>query len=362
MSRNSEDDRSRRSGQQRASTQLADREATLVSDLTRKRKHASASGTRPSLCFSIIGIAFNAVHGSKPSSSPPALMVTVRRLTPQSPPAAIESAAELLVSAFKDDQLTRIVSGSVPGLHEARMRSTLVTGVLDLVVFAAYDKAETPTVTPDTPGAAEQREQRERGKDQEAQEERVEGEQDEQPEQPGQQPLGVLILKPPGIVDRHRSVTSALRPASAVVDQSSVNSDGPHDVPVQQLLARPESASIRANYTTLRAHVHSLEERAFDGVTDLWFVSFVGVAPSAQGRGVGRTLCDAATDLIRDRAHDSGTATLALVAISEEAVSTQPNSPTITSPTLCPLREICKEPGEWASEDRHHRSTDHGCH
>lgn len=87
-------------------------------------------------------------------------MVTIRRLTASSAQADIDAAAQLLTTTFEDDQLTRVVSGPIPGLHEARMRSTLVTGVLDLAVFAAYDD--------------------------------------------GGEILGVLILKPPGIVDRHR--------------------------------------------------------------------------------------------------------------------------------------------------------------
>lgn len=93
-------------------------------------------------------------------------MVAIRRLTPSSAPEDVDAAAQLLTTAFADDQLTRIVSGPVPGLHAARMRSTLVTGALDLVVFAAYDSDDE-----------------------------------------GGQMLGVLILKPPGVVDRHRCVS-----------------------------------------------------------------------------------------------------------------------------------------------------------
>lgn len=76
-----------------------------------------------------------------------------------------------------------------------------------------------------------------------------------------------------------------------------------------------------ANYTRLRSHVHKLEDDAFGGVTGLWFVSFVGVSPQAQGKGVGRLLCDAAAQLVQDSADQLGTSTLALVAISEDAVS-----------------------------------------
>lgn len=86
-------------------------------------------------------------------------MLTICRLDPSSANEEVDAAVDLLTSVFADDQLTRIVSSPVPGLHEARTRSTLITGVLDLVVLAAYDDSDL---------------------------------------------LGVLILKPPGIVDRHR--------------------------------------------------------------------------------------------------------------------------------------------------------------
>ncbi|EJT51901.1 hypothetical protein A1Q2_03092 [Trichosporon asahii var. asahii CBS 8904] len=167
-------------------------------------------------------------------------MLSIRRLEPSSPPSEIDAASELLTSVFADDQLTRIVSSPVPGLHAARTRSTLVTGVLDLAVFTAHESE-------------------------------------------CEKLLGVLILKPPGIVDRHSDV-------------------------------------VLANYARLRSHVHKLEEDAFGGVTNLWFVSFVGVSPEAQGKGVGRVLCDAAARLVRDKADETGVRTLALVAISEDAM------------------------------------------
>lgn len=87
-------------------------------------------------------------------------MLSIRQLHASSSPSEIDAAADLLTSVFADDQLTRIVSSPVSGLHAARTRSTLVTGVLDLAVFGAYGDNE--------------------------------------------KLLGVLILKPPGIVDRHR--------------------------------------------------------------------------------------------------------------------------------------------------------------
>lgn len=101
----------------------------------------------------------------------------------------------------------------------------------------------------------------------------------------------------------------------------SVNSEGPHDEPAQRLLKGPGSDVVLANYARLRSHVHKLEEDAFGGVTNLWFVSFVGVSPEAQGKGVGRALCGAAARLVRDKADETGVRTLALVAISEDAVS-----------------------------------------
>lgn len=88
-------------------------------------------------------------------------MLSIRRLEPSSPPSEIDAASDLLTAVFADDQLTRIVSSSVPGLHAARTRSTLITGVLDLAVFTAHESE-------------------------------------------CEKLFGVLILKPPGIVDRHR--------------------------------------------------------------------------------------------------------------------------------------------------------------
>ncbi|EKD02662.1 clathrin heavy chain 1 [Trichosporon asahii var. asahii CBS 8904] len=89
---------------------------------------------------------------------------------------------------------------------------------------------------------------------------------------------------------------------------------------LQRLLKGPGSDVVLANYARLRSHVHKLEEDAFGGVTNLWFVSFVGVSPEAQGKGVGRVLCDAAARLVRDKADETGVRTLALVAISEDAM------------------------------------------
>lgn len=128
------------------------------------------TSTPPLLNTCTVGVgARGAPHRASESSSKPQPndMVAIRRLTPSSAPADVDAAAQLLTTVFADDQLTRIVSGPVPGLHAARMRSTLVTGVLDLDVFAAYE-----------------------GDDGEG------------------QMLGVLILKPPGVVDRHRCVSA----------------------------------------------------------------------------------------------------------------------------------------------------------
>lgn len=103
----------------------------------------------------------SSLSSTQTSSTIITVMLSIRRLEPSSPPSEIDAASELLTSVFADDQLTRIVSSPVPSLHAARTRSTLVTGVLDLAVFTAHESE-------------------------------------------CEKLLGVLILKPPGIVDRHR--------------------------------------------------------------------------------------------------------------------------------------------------------------
>lgn len=94
---------------------------------------------------------------------------------------------------------------------------------------------------------------------------------------------------------------------------SSANADGPHADEVASLLE--QDPSLVPAYTYLRSHVHTLEESVWGptGVTDIWFISFIGVLESARGRGVGRLLCD----LARDDAHGK----VGLVAITAEGVS-----------------------------------------
>jgi hypothetical protein len=146
------------------------------------------------------------------------------------------------------------------------MRSIVITGVLDLVVLAAEDE--------DT-----------------------------------KEMLGVVVVKPPGIVDRARWASRELLHEQELIP--SANANGPHADVVETLLE--QTPSIVADSKVLRSHVRAVEREAWgpNDVTDIWFISFIGVLDSA--RGPRRTLCEAAAD--------AAGGNLGLVAIGVEGVS-----------------------------------------
>lgn len=67
---------------------------------------------------------------------PPAPLRLLPRDTPESEIRAVSAA---LADAFVGDQIAELISGGVPGLNEARMYRTVVTGVLDLEVYTISD-------------------------------------------------------------------------------------------------------------------------------------------------------------------------------------------------------------------------------
>ncbi|CAK9782644.1 unnamed protein product [Cutaneotrichosporon oleaginosum] len=156
---------------------------------------------------------------------PPAPLHLVPRDAPED---EIRAAATALAAAFEGDQIADIISGGVPGLHEARMYRTVATGVLDLEVYTVTDK----------------------------------------------EVLGVMVVKPPGFAHRW-----------------SPNSEGPHGRLADELAKQKPEAD--EHYAVLKKTLSALEVEAFgeNEVTDLFYISHIGVTPAAQGRGVGAGFC-----------------------------------------------------------------------
>ncbi|KLT43947.1 hypothetical protein CC85DRAFT_283990 [Cutaneotrichosporon oleaginosum] len=172
---------------------------------------------------------------------PPAPLHLVPRDAPED---EIRAAATALAAAFEGDQIADIISGGVPGLHEARMYRTVATGVLDLEVYTVTDK----------------------------------------------EVLGVMVVKPPGFAHRWRWVKLTVDTLPATPDPSP-NSEGPHGRLADELAKQKPEAD--EHYAVLKKTLSALEVEAFgeNEVTDLFYISHIGVTPAAQGRGVGAGFC-----------------------------------------------------------------------
>ncbi|BEI86467.1 hypothetical protein CcaverHIS002_0607540 [Cutaneotrichosporon cavernicola] len=140
----------------------------------------------------------------------------------------ILAASATLSESFKMDQIAQLISSGVPGLHEARIYRTIKTGVLDGEVYTISNDGDV---------------------------------------------LGVMVVKPPGF--EHRS---------------SPNSDGPQGHEAERLAKLKQDAD--EHYALLKKVLSALEIEAFgpNEVTDIFYISHIGVSPSAQGRGVGTAL------------------------------------------------------------------------
>lgn len=213
--------------------------------------------------------------------TPPAPLRLLERDTPS---AYLADAGRVLADAFKTDQISRLISGSVPGLDVARMTRTVVTGTLDLEAYVVEDETGAGKI------------------------------------------LGVMVVKPPGFEHRSRCVSfigSRLgekgdeQPLDSVLGQSaalsrarercplpwlyasyactqaypSPNSEGPHAAAAEALAA--QAPNLEGSYSKLKKAIHDLETEAFGPrqVSDIYYISHIGVAPGAQGHGIGKAFC-----------------------------------------------------------------------
>lgn len=69
----------------------------------------------------------------------------------------------------------------------------------------------------------------------------------------------------------------------------SPNSAGPHTAAADALFA--QAPQLKDAYDKLGAVTDEFEAEAFAGA-DMFYISHLGVAPAAQGRGVGSALCE----------------------------------------------------------------------
>jgi urease gamma subunit len=76
-----------------------------------------------------------------PQNAPPP-PAPLRLLPRDAPEAEVRAASAVLADAFNGEQIAELISGGVPGLHEARMYKTVATGVLDLEVYTVTDNGE----------------------------------------------------------------------------------------------------------------------------------------------------------------------------------------------------------------------------
>ncbi|GMK55474.1 hypothetical protein CspeluHIS016_0205300 [Cutaneotrichosporon spelunceum] len=162
----------------------------------------------------------------------------IRRLTSRTSP-DFAAACASLPRSFGGDHISRAINGGNTELEAARLRAAITTAVLDLECYVAGGAGG------EDDGGAK-------------------GERD------GVQ--AVMLVKPPGIAHG-----------------DSPNAKGAHTAAVDALIT---DDALRDAATTLFATFQDIEARAFGPrrVTDMYYISHLGVEAPARGRGIARAL------------------------------------------------------------------------